>query len=119
MFAGGLNQTLTSALSDLAEYIPDLGPEIRGRLLDLLSMTLAQKPYNYPDTPSRSRKRAPVQPQQGPNILPKEEQDKLIALALNILGSFNFQGFMLSELLRDTVVNYLTETNPYVQHILR
>lgn len=48
MFAGGLSKILTDSLSDLIKYIPELKYEIQERLLDLLSLILTQKPFNYP-----------------------------------------------------------------------
>ena len=48
MFAEGLTQTLTDSLADICKYIPELSNEIREKLLDILSMNLAQKPFHYP-----------------------------------------------------------------------
>ncbi len=77
MFAGGLNQILTDALADLAQYIPEIGQEIRGRLLDLLSLTLSGKPYNYPDTSSTRFRKRPViaQPVQPGPLVSKTDVD--------------------------------------------
>lgn len=41
----------------------------------------------------------------------KEDQEKTTALALNILGSFKFDGHILTEFLRDCVVHYLSDLN--------
>src|SRR5688500_13585670 len=56
MFAGGLNQLLTESLSQVSQHVPGIANEIQERLLDLLSMTLCQKPFNFPGTPMKWRK---------------------------------------------------------------
>lgn len=48
MFAEGLSQTLTESLADISKHIPELSNEIRDKLLDMISVTLAQKPFTYP-----------------------------------------------------------------------
>lgn len=115
MFAGGLSQALTDALGDLARAIPEMDQDIQKRLLDLLSTILAGKPFNYPGTPKRKyvQKRPPERTEL--QAISKDEQDRIIALALNILGSFNFNGQILTELLRWCVVNYLKYPNLLVR----
>eukprot|EP01114_Cavostelium_apophysatum_P008932 TRINITY_DN21_c0_g2_i1.p1 TRINITY_DN21_c0_g2~~TRINITY_DN21_c0_g2_i1.p1 ORF type:complete len:2332 (-),score=773.36 TRINITY_DN21_c0_g2_i1:268-7263(-) len=113
MFAEGLSQTLTDSLADLAKHIPTLAQEIQERLLDLLSVTLADKPFNYPGTPHKYRKKNVIMTPTSTPQTPKElDSDKAVALALNILGSFNFSsGLILTEFLRESVVHYLQDSN--------
>eukprot|EP01119_Soliformovum_irregulare_P019909 TRINITY_DN6394_c0_g1_i1.p1 TRINITY_DN6394_c0_g1~~TRINITY_DN6394_c0_g1_i1.p1 ORF type:complete len:1896 (-),score=591.61 TRINITY_DN6394_c0_g1_i1:8-5695(-) len=111
LFMGGLSQTLAEVLSVLSACIPNLSQEIEVRLLDLLSFVLDQKPFNYPGTPYKYRNKN-VDPMLGtaPNMS-KEEQDKLTAMALNMLGSFGFDGRILIELVKNCVINYLQDPN--------
>jgi FKBP12-rapamycin complex-associated protein len=48
MFSGGLNPTLTEALTELAIHIPSMLPNIQEKLMDHLSMVLAGKPFLHP-----------------------------------------------------------------------
>ena len=105
MFSGGLNPTLTDSLRDLAVHIPHLHL-IQQKLLDVLSLVLANKPFVHPGMHRNSMSLAPT---------PSVDQDpQLIALALRTLGSFDFSKHNLLEFVRECVVNYLDDDNPYV-----
>lgn len=106
MFSAGLNQTLTDALRDLAVHIPHLYM-IQQRLLDLLSQVLANKPF-HPTGPRGSG----IPPVPMPSIVDRDPA--MIALALKTLGTFDFSKHNLLEFVRECVVNYLDDDDPYV-----
>ena len=106
LFAIGLNPTVISCFSDLAEYVPSYAQEIQERLLDLLSVILAHKNFVYPGTPSNIRKKATT-----PQTQNSEDKDKGISLALKILGTFHFNYFALTDFLRECIVNFLSDRN--------
>eukprot|EP01117_Protostelium_nocturnum_P014316 TRINITY_DN5444_c0_g1_i3.p1 TRINITY_DN5444_c0_g1~~TRINITY_DN5444_c0_g1_i3.p1 ORF type:complete len:2209 (+),score=787.54 TRINITY_DN5444_c0_g1_i3:161-6787(+) len=116
IFASGLSQSLTDSLSTIASNIPEISTEIQENLLDLLSITLAGKLFYYPGTPAKWRRKIVNNPPPIPAVpLSKEEQDRVIALALRILGNFNFDPHLLTELLRTCIVNYLKDPNPQIR----
>lgn len=89
IFACGLSQNLTDALYNIARFIPEISSEIRERLLDLISMTLAGKLFYYPGTPAKWRRKMPnnvTVAQSSSTTTTKEETDRATALALRILG---------------------------------
>ena len=91
MFACGLSEALVRALEVMVNKVPPIKPMIQEKLLDMLSLVLASRPYRpvgsppnrvYP-TPTFARDWA---------LHGIEHKDPEIALALNTLGSFDFQG---------------------------
>jgi FKBP12-rapamycin complex-associated protein len=48
MLSGGLNPTLTEALTELAIHIPSMLPTIQEKLMDQLSIVLSGKPFVHP-----------------------------------------------------------------------
>ncbi|KAJ3290058.1 phosphatidylinositol kinase- protein kinase tor1 [Borealophlyctis nickersoniae] len=113
MFATGLSEPLRQALVDLSVHIPPLLPAIQERLLNLLSIILCGVPYRHPGAPHRLSQplATPVREMQTPEV---REVETLI-LALTTLGSFDFSGYMLNELVRECAINYLEDDNPEVR----
>lgn len=121
IFSCGLSEPLYRCLSDLVTYIPPLQETTKDRLLDMLSLTLNGSPFHPPGSPM------------GPQYLMNEAaahefrevmirdspgemtENRLIALALQILGHFNFRGKSLAEFVRDTVVSYMSHDDPKVR----
>ncbi len=102
MFAGGLTHTLVEALTSLVQNIPDLSFDIQFKLLDLLSQVLVQKEFTYPGAPPRRKVQSQL-------LAPGVEHDPaLVILALRTLGTFDFDRYLLTEFLRDGVMNYLS-----------
>jgi len=102
MFAGGLTHTLVDALTSLVQNIPDLSFDIQFKLLDLLSQVLVQKEFTYPGAPPRRKAQTQL-------LVPGVDHDPaLVILALRTLGTFDFDRYLLTEFLRDGVMNYLS-----------
>ncbi|CAG8502333.1 8312_t:CDS:10 [Funneliformis caledonium] len=112
MFACGLSEPLRQALMDLARFIPPLLPNIQERLLNMLSITLSGQQFRAPGSPAS----------EGPDLRRHLKTDmsemkdvETVTLALKTLGSFNFEGHILNEFVRDCVVRYLEQDNPEVR----
>ncbi|KAJ3373228.1 phosphatidylinositol kinase- protein kinase tor1 [Kappamyces sp. JEL0680] len=108
MFAVGLTESLRSALVDLSTNIPPLLLTIQERLLDVLSTVLFSRPYVHPGAPSRAQFSASL-------VASEVRDEELIILALNTLGSFDFRGHALHEMVRDCAIIYLEDENYVVR----
>ena len=93
MFACGLSESLTQALTDMAHYIPPIKPMIQEKLLDLLALVLSGRPYKPLGCPENKLPPIPsfakdfhLQP------ISAEHKEAETALALYTLGSFDFSG---------------------------
>lgn len=108
MFACGLSQPLRQALVDLAAHIPPLLPSIQERLLNVLSLILCEQNYVAPGAPTRHvSPLATVGKEVGPLV---EIRDPSVTiLALQTLGTFDFRGHSLHEIIRDCAVLYLED----------
>ncbi|KAJ3394189.1 phosphatidylinositol kinase- protein kinase tor1 [Entophlyctis sp. JEL0112] len=104
IFATGLSEQLKVTLRDIGERIPRLLPAIQERFLNMLSMILCGEPYRHPGAPGKfvpdSFKEAQIAESKTINTT---------ILALNCLGSFNFSGMMLQELIRSCATIYLND----------
>lgn len=96
MFACGLSESLTQALTDMAHYIPPIKPMIQEKLLDLLALVLSGRPYKPLGCPENKLPPIPafakdlhLQPTSA------EHKEAETALALYTLGSFDFSGKQL------------------------
>jgi len=143
MFSGGLSPTLTEALAELAINMPSMLPHIQDKLMDHLSMVLAGKPFLHPgNRAAKFRKMVNLQAAPGLSAQPVRtktvsfrfrfvsritltrvsllvgqtfaDKSAAIQLALRTLGSFNLQEKLLTEFVRETVVGYLDDEDPYV-----
>ncbi|KAJ3291491.1 phosphatidylinositol kinase- protein kinase tor1 [Rhizoclosmatium sp. JEL0117] len=110
MFASGLSEQLKQTLCDISEKIPKLLPVIQERFLNMLSMILCGEPYRHPGAPGRLLAASFKDMQTSEN-----KSIDTIILALNCLGSFNFSGLMLQELIRSCAVTYLDDDHPGVR----
>ena len=118
MFNGGLRPELVHALTQLAESLPALLPPIRERLMDMLSLVLAKRPY-------RAHGGAALQPA-SPGVISHSggafgfgvlsgsgdtstsgQGPELVRLALRTLGSFDLEAAPLLEFVHDCVLPYL------------
>lgn len=111
MFAGGLTESLQKALVDLSTNIPPLLPTIQERLLNVLSVILFSRPYIHPGAPSRIIAVAP----NNKDLLPEIRDNEIIILALKTLGTFDFRGRALHEMVRECAVIYLDDDNPIIR----
>lgn len=111
MFNGGLTESLQKALVDLSTHIPPLLPNIQERLLDVLCVILFSRPYMHPGAPNKTASSASLI-RDPPNDVRDEE---LIILAVKTLGSFDFRGHALHEMVRDCAVIYLDDDNVVIR----
>ncbi|KAJ3067743.1 phosphatidylinositol kinase- protein kinase tor1 [Podochytrium sp. JEL0797] len=110
IFASGLSEQLKQTLCDICEKIPSLLPIIQERFLNMLSMILCGEPYRHPGAPGRLLAVSFKDVQNSEN-----KSIDTIILALNCLGSFNFSGHMLQELIRSCAVTYLDDVHPGIR----
>lgn len=94
MFACGLSEPLHQALVAISRHIQPLLKTIQDRLLDMLSMKLSGQPYKLLGAPPNSLTR---QASSTADVITAQVTANLrdpatVALALNILGSFDFSG---------------------------
>lgn len=122
MVATGLSETLTEALSDLATYVPSLLPSIQIRLLDVLSLVLSNKPFRAPSGSKQKARPEDLAGFEGSGLQTVYQishdsnlDPKLIALALRTLGTFDFSPHVLTEMVRESIVNYLDDDNPQIR----
>ncbi len=122
MVATGLSETLTEALADLATYVPSLLPSIQIRLLDVLSLVLSNKPFRAPSGSKQKARPEDLAGFEGSGLQTvyqishdSNSDPKLIALALRTLGTFDFSPHVLTEMVRESIVNYLDDDNPQIR----
>ncbi|KAI9341262.1 armadillo-type protein [Zopfochytrium polystomum] len=109
IFAGSFSESLRQALVDLSQQIPPFLPVIQERLLNMLSLILFGEPYRHPGAPSKKDAHP------GPSRDSLERNPDAIILALQSLGSFDFSGFMVQELIRECAHTYLEDDNASVR----
>ena len=98
IFACELTPKLTQALVDMAFYIPPVQATIQERLLDMLSKVLCGEPFRPLGAPHpNTLKSIPTIPKDPKDPGAQERMKAEIKLALNTLGSFNFQGNWVSQ----------------------
>ncbi|SCZ93158.1 BZ3500_MvSof-1268-A1-R1_Chr6-2g08497 [Microbotryum saponariae] len=138
MFAYGLSPALHTALQQLGRDIPPLLPDIQERILNLISMTLADEPFVQAGAPHKGSKH-PDLTVNGVNghahhHHPENQSPERIMLALEVLGTFNFKGVFqppkhltpgmmpepvveqsLGEFVRDHVIHYVEDDNPDIR----
>ena len=113
MFACGLSSPLTQALVDMAHYVHPVRPQIQEKLLDLLSLVLSGHPFKPLGCP---RDRIPPLPAFARDFnLTTPRPPEELALALDVLGSFDFAGHVLNEFVRDVALGYTNNNNPRIR----
>ncbi len=120
MMNTGLSATLTEALAVLAENIPSLTPSIQIRLLDVLSLVLSNKPFRAPSGPKNKARGEDFSGFESSGLvqvynIQQDADPELIALALRTLGTFDFTPHVLTEMVRESIVNYLDDDNPVIR----
>lgn len=115
IFSCELSDALFQALVDMAHYVPPCRPIIQDRLLNLLSQTLAGRPFLPLGNPYQAA--APphiwTRDHKTPDQVKQKEAE--IALALHTLGSFDFTGHVLNEFVRDVAIRYVEADNPEIR----
>ena len=91
MFACGLSEALIRALEVMVNKVPPIKHLIQEKLLDILSLVLASRPYRPVGSPPNRVFATPIFARDWA-LYGIEHKDPEIALALNTLGSFDFQG---------------------------
>ncbi|ORX99768.1 PtdIns-3-kinase tor2 [Basidiobolus meristosporus CBS 931.73] len=113
IFSLGLSEPLQQALIDLSKNIPPLLPTIQDRLLNMLAIILTGQPYRQPGAPARLIAASVPTPRDVQLI--ENRDPETVTLALNTLGSFDFNGHMLSEFVRDHIISYLEDDSVEVR----
>ena len=96
IFSYGLRESMTRAVTALATHVPSMLPEIQERLLDLVSTILFKK--TYADIQSHKY-----------SMLSKVNPNESTALALRVLGTFDFEAHQLGNFVRDFLLSFLDQ----------
>ncbi|KAK7056413.1 phosphatidylinositol kinase-related protein kinase tor1 [Paramarasmius palmivorus] len=117
MFAAGLSEPLRQALTSIARHIPPLLSKIQDKLLELLCNLLSGQSYKPLGAPSIARVEAPTLSRDlnVSQVSTTEKNFELITLALNTLGSFDFTGHTLNEVVRQCALPYLEDDHAEVR----
>ncbi|KAG9096449.1 phosphatidylinositol kinase- protein kinase tor1, partial [Ceratobasidium sp. 370] len=106
MFAHKLTEGLKRALDAIIHGVPALAPDIKERLLQLLTMTLCGRryePLGSPEAHTGSSLPADVK------AMLERHGHETITLAIHILGTSDFAGHNLSEVVRVCIIPYLSD----------
>ncbi|XP_032242839.2 serine/threonine-protein kinase mTOR [Nematostella vectensis] len=93
MLSVGLSPALTACLHDLAHQVPQLKKSIQDGLLKMLSLILMQKPLRHPGAPKST---PALTPSTSSHSLFDSSDVTSTVLALRTLGSFDFEGHLLT-----------------------
>ncbi|KAL2916207.1 phosphatidylinositol kinase-related protein kinase tor1 [Polyrhizophydium stewartii] len=118
IFAGKLTEPMCQALADLSSNIPSLLPVIQEQLLDVISQTLCHRPFWPPGGPGSSQQNIHAPPAMRPQQSQSSQTQRdtaAILLALTTLGTFDFKGQMLHELVRECAWLYLEDDNTEIR----
>uniref|UniRef100_A0A7S1SYY6 Serine/threonine-protein kinase TOR n=1 Tax=Tetraselmis chuii TaxID=63592 RepID=A0A7S1SYY6_9CHLO len=103
MFSTGLSEVLVESLTNVANALPELLPQIQEQLLDLISLTLARQPFKPNSRHAGHLVQALASGElQGP---------PLTRLALQTLGDFEFGHTLLLDFVREHIVAYLDDSD--------
>ncbi|RXK37153.1 atypical/PIKK/FRAP protein kinase [Tremella mesenterica] len=117
MFTFGLSDALFNALDVIAKHIPPLLRTVQERLLDMLSMILIGEPFRPLGAPV-ARSHSSTTRDLNLNILQAQasgQSPETLALALKVLGSFDFSGNGLNEFVREAALPYLEHDSSEVR----
>lgn len=103
MFATGLTRSLTICLRELASNIPELKQNISRGLLKMLSQILRNKPLQHPGMPKHV---ASMQLLSLANVHESHDTGSIV-LALNTLGTFDFEGQSLLQFVQQCAEYFL------------
>ncbi|KAH7327706.1 atypical PIKK FRAP protein kinase [Rhizoctonia solani] len=112
MFSHPLSEWLKRAVDAIIHHCMVLAPDIKERLLQLLTMTLCQRRYEPLGSPEANTGTSPVADVKAQIALHGYER---IALALHVLGTSDFTGHNLSEVVRVCIIPYLAEEHAIVR----
>ncbi|THV05541.1 FAT-domain-containing protein [Dendrothele bispora CBS 962.96] len=119
MFQAGLSEPLRQALAAIARHIPPLLKTIQERLLDLLCRNLSGQPYKPLGAPPSLDRNEPLPLSRDLNVsqvtTAHEKNPELLTLALTTLGSFDFSGHTLNEVVRSCALPYLEDDHAEVR----
>ncbi|KAI9893709.1 MAG: phosphatidylinositol kinase- protein kinase tor1 [Vezdaea aestivalis] len=115
IFKCGLSLPLTSALTEIAKFIPPIKPLIQDKLLDMLSHVLCGRPFIPLGAPQSGLPPPPINFQQLRDPTAQEQRDQEIHLALETLSDFDFEGHVLNEFVRDVCIKYVDDGNPQIR----
>jgi FKBP12-rapamycin complex-associated protein len=115
MFSCGLSDSLFQALVDLAHYVPPCRPVIQDKLLDLLSQILAGRHFLPLGNPYQSSTPPQIWTRDHKDAQTIAQKEQEIALALQVLGSFDFSGHVLNEFVRDVAIRYVEADSPDIR----
>ncbi|CAN6610146.1 serine/threonine-protein kinase Tor2p [Trichomonascus vanleenenianus] len=121
IFSCGLSESLNSCLIQFVTYIPPLQITIRDRLLNILSYTLSGNPFKPPGSPNSSQQMNESAAKEYREAMLQREgtsdmtEEKLITLALNMLRTFDFKGYSLSEFVKNCTVNFMEHSDANVR----
>ena len=119
LFSHGLSASMTKAINALATHVPSMLPDIQGRLLNLISMTLAKRSYEdiMMNVGARKIDARGSKSHKGKGGSRKScgftplvvATGKSIPLALKTLGTFDFEAHQLGYFVRDFLLNFLDQ----------
>ncbi|CAE6454773.1 unnamed protein product, partial [Rhizoctonia solani] len=112
MFSHPLSEGLKRAVDAIIHQCMVLAPDIKERLLQLLTMTLCQRRYEPLGSPEANTGTSPVADVKAQIALHGYER---IALALHVLGTSDFAGHNLSEVVRVCIIPYLADEHAIVR----
>ncbi|XP_038044243.1 serine/threonine-protein kinase mTOR-like [Patiria miniata] len=113
MLAVGLSPALTASLHDLAQQIPRLKKDIQDGLLKMLSLVLMNKPLKHPGTPKGLM--SPVSPAGSSQGASEFGDITSTVLALQTLGSFDFEGHSLTQFVRHCADHFLSSEHKEIR----
>ncbi|CAD6976866.1 unnamed protein product, partial [Tilletia controversa] len=105
-----ISAELVDALEKMVDSDGSLKPRVQDRLLDHIALVLIKKPEGSAVSPPRSRRGS--RDSASPEIV---EDTGAIVIALNTLGSFDFNGHMLSNFVRSCTLPHLKHENVEVR----
>lgn len=113
LFACSLTMPLLVCLHTVMMAAPALKPVIQGRLLNMLSLKLTGLPYREVGSlPRRTDEKSATMDR---TVRVNQDDPPGVILALRALAGFDFQGHVLTELVRDAVLPYLEDEDPAVR----
>ena len=112
MLSVGLSPSLTTALHQLAIYIPTFKGQIAEGLLKILSEILMKQPFRHPGTPKRLLSPSHLQMMPAASELP---DTSAVVLGLRTLGTFDFDGHSLLQFVQHCADNYLHSKEKMIQ----
>ncbi|GMK56480.1 hypothetical protein CspeluHIS016_0303200 [Cutaneotrichosporon spelunceum] len=115
MFPWGLSEALYHALEVISSHIPPLLRTIQDRLLETLSIILTGHSFRPLGAPVRRAKGNEITRDAVIQASGGGQSTETIALALKVLGNFDFGGHTLNEFVQEAALPYLEHDSPEVR----